>query len=305
MSTFARPSVRSSFTAPDVGLFLLLAGMWGLSFLFIKVAVAAFSPLWVVGLRTSVGAVVLLTILRARGRRLPPGGPLWGHLLVLAALGNAVPWGAIAWAQQAIPSGLAAVVNSLVPASTLIVAAATGVERLTLRRGAGLLVAFGGTAVVVSGEVGAPQRLASVVVVAAATVMYGAASVYAKRFVSGHVPALSIATGQVALAAALSLPTAAAVGPTPAWGELSARVVGAVGALGALGTGLAFLLFYLLIDRVGPTNTTMVTYLMPVIGVIAGWLVLDERFGPHVLVGGVVIVAGIWLAQRERQPAPV
>lgn len=303
MATVTRPTT-SSFTPGDAGLFLLLTAMWGLSFLFIKVAVGAFSPLWVVALRTAVGATVLLAIVGLRGRRLPPPGRIWLHLLVLAAIGNAVPWGAIAWAQQAIPSGLASVVNSLVPASTLLVAAATGVERLTLRRAVGLLVALGGTVVVVSGEVGAPDRFVSVLVVAAATVMYGAASVYAKRFVSGAAPALTIATGQVALAALLSLPLAVAVGPEPDLTAVSPEVVGATLALGALGTGFAFLLFYVLIDRVGPTNTTMVTYLMPVVGVIAGALVLDERFGVHVLVGGAVTVAGIWLAQRHPAPAP-
>lgn len=295
----APPTVsRSSFSPADVGLFLLLASMWGLSFLFIKVSVGALSPLWVVAGRTTVGGLVLAVILRLRGASLPRGRANWLHLLVLATIGNALPWGLVAWAQQSIPSGLTAVVNSLVPASTLVVAAAVGIERLTLRRITGLALAVSGTLIVVWGELGVPDRIVALFVVAGATVMYGGASVYAKRFVSARVRPLAVATGQVLLAAVLSVPVAWLVGPTPRWAQLDASVIASMLLLGAFGTGIAFLLFYLLIERVGATNTTMVTYLIPVIGLSAGALLLDERFGIHVLLGGVLIVVGIWLAQR-------
>lgn len=298
------PAARSVFTPRDVALFALLSASWGLSFLFIKVTVEAMTPLWVVAGRTAVGGIVLLLVLHARGGRLPRGAVVWAHLLVLATVGNALPWGAVAWAQQAIPSGLAAVVNSLVPASTLLVAAATGVEDLTLRRVTGLLVALAGTVVVVSGELGAPGRLVSLLVVAGATLMYGIATVYAKRFVSGRLPPLTIAAGQVALAGALSVPVAWLVGPTPAWTEVGPGVLVSLLTLGAVGTGLAFLLYYVLIGRVGPTNTTMVTYVVPVIGLAAGALLLGERVGVHVPIGGVVILGGIYLAQRTGAAHP-
>lgn len=297
-ATAGAPVSGSSFTAVDVALFALLAGAWGLSFLFIKVSVEALSPLYVVAGRTTIGGAVLYAILRARGRRLPRGRTTWAHLLVLATIGNALPWGLVAWAQQTVPSGLASVVNSLVPASTLAVGAAVGVESLTLRRVVGLGLAIGGTVIVVQGELAAPERLLGLVIIALATVMYGAATVYAKRYMSGRHRPLAIAAGQVILAGALSLPVAAIVGPTPVWSDLGVSVIASITVLGAVGTGLAFLLYYSLIDRVGPTNTTMVTYVMPVIGLAAGALLLDETFGAHVLLGGVVIIAGIWLAQR-------
>lgn len=301
----SRPaSPRSTFAPFDVGLFLALSSMWGLSFLFIKVSVDQLSPLWVVAGRTTVGAAVLLAILRLRGRWLPTAGRMWLHLLVLATLGNAIPWALVAYAQQSLPSGLTAVVNSLVPVSTLVVAAVVGIERLSVRRVAGLVLALLGTTVVVSGELGAPGRMASVLIVAAATLMYGASAVYAKRHVSGQERPLAVATGQVLVAAVLSVPAAAIVGPTPAWGELRPTVLAAIGALGLFGTGLAFLLFYLLIDRVGATNATMTTYLIPVVGVIAGWVFLGERFGLNVLVGAVAILIGVWLAQRQRALVP-
>jgi drug/metabolite transporter (DMT)-like permease len=258
------------------------------------------SPAWIVAIRTGVGGAVLVVLLRVRGRPWPRGATMWRHLLVLAVLGNAVPWGAVAWAQQSIPSGLSAVVNSLVPLSTLVVAAAVGVERLSVRRVFGLLAALAGTAVVVAGEVGAPERTVAVIVVAAATLLYGSTAVYAKRYVSDRLPALSVAAGQVLLACVVTLPVAAVLGPTPRVTALSAGAVWSLLALGAVGTGLAFLLFYLLIERVGATSTTMVTYLIPVVGVAAGWLLLGERLGPNVLVGAVLILVGVTLAQRQR-----
>ncbi|MDX1619437.1 MAG: DMT family transporter [Nitriliruptorales bacterium] len=293
--------MRSTFTPGDAALFLALSSAWGLSFLFIKVSVEALSPLWVVAIRTVIGAAVLLAIVKLRGRRLPRTRTMWWHLFVLATVGNAVPWALVAWAQQEIPSGLAAVVNSLVPASTLAVAAAVGIERLTTRKVMGLLLAFAGTAAVMAGEFGAPERAVALAVVAGATVMYGASAVYAKRYVSGTERPLVVAAAQVLLAAGMSVPAAWAVDGGIEADAFTPAVLGSVTALGALGTGLAFLLFYLLIDRVGATNATMVTYVIPVIGVVAGWLILDERFGWNVLVGGLIMGVGIWLAQRQRQ----
>lgn len=300
------PASRAAnqFAPVDVAVITALASMWGFSFLFIKVAVAVMSPLWIVGVRTGVGALVLLVILRLRRRALPRDRATWGRLLVLATLGNAIPWGLLAWAEQFIPSGLAAVINALTPSSTLLVAAAVGLERLTGRRIAGLALALGGTLLAVWTELGSPGRGAAAVAVVVATVCYGAAAVFAKRFVSGTHPPLVIATGQVGLAALLSLPLAAIVGPTPTPAELGPAVVGSVVALGALGTGAAFFLFYTLIARVGATNAAMVTYLVPVVGVAAGGLLLGEAVGPTLVLGASLIVGGIWLAQRERAPVP-
>lgn len=294
-------SVTSTFTPADAGLLLALASMWGFSFLFIKVAVEELSPIEVVAGRTLVGAAVLVVILRARGRRLPRGWVIWGHLMVLASFGNAIPWVIFAWAEQSIPSGLAAVVNSLMPATTLAVAAAIGMERMTARKVGGLALAFVGTAIVVSGELGAPGRLFAVLGAVSATVFYAGATVYTKRFVSGRETPMALATGQVVGAAALATGAALLLGPVPDVGALSWEAGGSVVLLGAFGTGLAFLVFYTLIERVGATNASMVTYLIPVVGLLAGWLILGERFGPHVLVGAGVIVAGIWLAQRQRR----
>lgn len=289
----------SSFSPADAGILLLLASMWGFSFLFIKVGVAEVSPLWVVASRTTVASLILLVVLRIRGRRLPRSLGVWINLLVLAAASNILPWAIVAWAEQFIPSGVAAVLNSLTPLVTLAVAALIGLERMTGTKVAGLVIALVGTALIVSGELTIAGRAVPALAVVGATLFYAIGAVYAKRFVSGTEPPLVIATGQVVVASVVSVPIAWAVGPTPVWTELSLAAVGSLVALGALGTGIAFLLFYMLIERVGATNATMVTYLIPVVGLVAGWAILGEEFGPHVLVGAAVIVTGIWLAQRR------
>lgn len=304
-STHRRPdAVRSTFTPRDVGLLAALGGMWGCSFLFIKVAVDVVSPLWIVALRCVIGAALLLVILRARGTSLPRGWRIWCDLALLAALGNAIPWGLMAWSTQFLPSGLVAVVNALAPTSTMLIAIAFGLERPALRRFVGLLLALAGTSLAVSGDLDAPGTGLATLAIVLATVSYGGGSVYAKQQVAGRYPPLAIATGQVLVAAVLTVPVAAASGPLPGPASWSVPVVASVLALGVLGTGLAFLTFYALIEGVGATSAVMVTYLIPIVALLAGALVLGETLTIAVVAGTVLTLVGVYAAQRERHPTP-
>lgn len=294
----------AGFGARETAMLLGLASMWGCSFLFIEIALRGLAPLWIVTARCLIGGVVLLAILRIRRRPLPATRTLWGRLFVLGAMSNAVPWGAIAWAQQALPSGLTALLMALVPSSTLVVAAALGQERFTPGRLAGLLLALAGVGLTVVDDLGDPGRLVAILVVVVSTLLYAGGAVYAKAKVSGHAGPLVIATGQVLAASALSLPVALLVEGPPTLRGLDPSVLASIGALGAFGTGGAFLLFYLLIERVGATNTTMVTYLIPIVAVIAGALVLGERLGWASLLGGLLIGTGIFVAQRASGRVP-
>lgn len=304
LATHPRTDVRSTFTLRDVALLAALAGMWGCSFLFIKVAVDHVTPLWIVALRCIIGAALLLAILRLRGTRLPRGRRIWLDLTLLAALGNAIPWALLAWATQYLPSGLVAVVNALAPTSTMLIAMAFALESAALRRFVGLAIALGGTALAVSGDLGAPGTAAAAVAIVVATISYGGGTVYAKQHVSGTQPPLAIATGQVAVAALLSLPVALATGPVPAFTSLPWNVVGSLLALGVFGTGLAFLTFYALIENVGATSAVMVTYLIPVVALLAGAVVLGEPITVVVVAGTALTIGGVWLAQRERTATP-
>jgi drug/metabolite transporter (DMT)-like permease len=286
------------FAPADVGLLLLLSAMWGLSFLFIELALRQLGPIWIVAGRTSVGGVILLTIVLVRGTGLPRGRELWLRLMTLGVVNNALPWAAVAWAQQRLPSGLTGLLMAIVPTSTLLVAAVVGLERITPRRLVGLLLALGGVAVIVGGDVEQPGRVLAVLAVVLATLGYASGAVFAKSQVSGRAPPLTIATGQVLCAAVITVPAAWLVEGRPAVGSLTPTTLGAVALLGALGTGLAFLVFYVLVDRVGATNATLTTYLIPIVAVAAGTLLLDERLGASALAGGALILVGIWLAQH-------
>ena len=293
------PSAKS-YSAGDAVLLLALSSMWGLSFLFIEISLRELAPLWIVVGRTGVGGLVLLTLLAIRRTGLPNRLRTWGHLLILGSVNNAAPWAAIAWAQQSLPSGLTALLMAVVPTSTLVVSALVGLERVTRRRLLGLVLALGGVAAIVLGDLDEPGRVLAVLVVVTATLAYAAGAVYAKSFVSGTVAPLPLATGQVMCATAVSVPVALAVeGAPPALTTLGGATLTSVFLLGALGTGFAFFVFYTLIARVGATNTTMVTYLIPLVAIVAGAIVLDERLGVPALVGGALIVLGIWLAQRS------
>ncbi len=282
--------------------------MWGLSFLFIEIALRGFGPVWIVVGRTGVGALVLYAALRMRNGRLPRSARIWGHLLVLGVITNAIPWTGVAWAQQWLPSGLVALLMAAVPTSTLLVSVAVRLERFTRARIAGLALALSGVALTVAADPRDPGRLAAIAVVIAATIMYALGAVYANQRVSGISSPLTIATGQVLTAFIVTVPAAFLIDPLPDPSEITLSVAGSVFALGALGTGAAFLIFYTLIERVGATNTTLVTYLIPLVAVIAGALILGERIGLPAITGGLLIIAGVWLAQkgtRARLSQPV
>ena len=304
------PPNAKSFSVGDAMVLLALSSMWGLSFMFIELALRQLSPLWIVAGRTSVGGLTLLALLLLRGGRPPARLKLWGHLLVLGTVNNAVPWTAVAWAQQSLPSGVTALLMAIVPTSTLVVSALVGLERITRARLVGLILALGGVGAIVAGDLDQPGRLLAVLAVVTATLLYAIAAVYARTYVSGTTKPLTLATGQVLSAAAIAVPFALAVdGLPPALTSLTATSVASIVLLGSLGTGLAFFAFYTLIERVGATNATMTTYLIPLVALLAGAIFLNERFGLPALLGGALIVLGVWLAQRgtrgTSRPRPV
>lgn len=300
LNDHAAPPAEERWGPREVALLLALAGMWGLSFTFIKVAVAEVTPLWIVATRVLVGGALLAAAVRLRALRVPWGDrPFLLHLLVLAVATNLVPWTAVAWAQQFIPSGLTAVVNALVPVASLAIAVGVGQERLWATRAVGMALAVVGATVVASDELGAPESATAVLVIVAATVAYGGSAVYAKRHVSGRHPPLVVAFGQVAWSAVLVTPVAALTGPVPLPGRIGDTALLSLLGLGVLGTGLAFLTFYTLVERVGATGATTVTYLIPVVGVTAGVLFLDEALTLAIVAGTALILVGVALTNRR------
>lgn len=299
----AVPASRSSFSPRDALLLVLLALMWGHSFLFIKVAVAAVAPAWIVAARVGIGGAFLLAIVAVRKVALPRELGVWVALALVGLLGSSAGWLAQAWAQAQLDSGLVAVLNATTPAATLLLAVLARQERAHPVRLAGLALAIVGTVIIIGGEIEAGGPPLALVVAVVATVAYGFGTVVARARIAGKVRPLPAAAGQNLIATAVMVVVAfVAAGPAPAPSTLPPAIGLSLLALGVLGTGLAFLVYHTLIERVGATNASLVTYLVPVVGLVSGALFLGERFGVNVLVGAVVLLAGVWLAQRTAAP---
>lgn len=294
-----KAAATSAFTPRTAGLLVLLALMWGHSFLFIKVAVRDVEPVWVMSGRIAIGGVLLLAIVAIRRRPLPRDPRLLLALGGIGVFGVAMPWAIQAWAQQFLDSGLLSVLNATAPASTLLVAVAVGQERAHRRRVLGLLVAITGTLIIVGFEIDAGRSPLALVAGAGATLAYGAGGVWTKASVSGRVGALPGAAAQLLLAALVVLPIALVTAEAPLPSRVDALPALALLGLGVFGTGLAFLAYFALIQEVGATNAAMVTYVVPLVGLTAGVVYLGEQVGPDVLIGAAVLIFGVWLAQRE------
>lgn len=281
--------------------FVLLAAIWGLSFLFIKVGDESLAPLQVAFGRTATGAATLLVVLAARRQRLPGGWRTWGHLAVAAVLLNAAPFSLFAYGEQHVPSVLAGIWNATTPLFALPAAVLMlPGERLGRSRGTGLLIGFVGVLVVLgvwNGFGGGSLQGNALCLSAAAC--YGVGFPYTRRYLSGRGNPLPLAAGQL-LCGTLEL---AALTPvvTGAPAQLPARVVVSVLALGVFGTGLAYVLNYSIIRDAGATVSSTVTYVIPVFSTLAGLLVLGEPLSWHEPVGAAVVAVGALLAQGRLQ----
>ena len=286
---------------------IVLACIWGWSFLFIKVVLEGAPPTFLAWGRIALGLAVLVVFLRGSGER-PPERRYWGHLLVLGLTMSVLPFMLIAWGEQHIASALAAVVNACTPLFAAAFAAWLLGERLRPPQLAGLVVGFVGVGVVagVGGGDLAGSSLAGVLAVVLASAGYGFGFAYAHRFTEG-LSALQLSLGQLAAGTVLLAPVAAG---DVAGGRVDLQPLGLLCLLllGGLGTGYAYLLNYRTLQEHGATVASLVTYLVPIVGVAAGVLVLGEPFSVRLVLGGLVVVAGVALVQRRllgpRGPEP-
>ncbi len=282
----------------------MLALAWGSSYLFIKIGVETLPPLSLVAGRLVIGLAVLLVVVVATRTTLPRDPRTLGHLAVLGAVNIAIPFWLIGWAEQHISSGLTGILQSTSPFFTLVLAASfVHDEHITRGRLAGIAVGFLGILVLSAGNLAdagtaaGAQRLLGELGVVAASLAYATGNTYARRALRETQP-LVLATGQVGWALAMVLALAFLVdggvtlpGVPEAWF--------AIGWLGAVGTGFAYLVFFRLLTRWGPTRASLVAYLLPVVAVVLGVVVLGETVDATFLAGAVLIVAGIWVVNRR------
>ncbi len=277
-----------------------LALIWGSSFLFIKWGVMEMAPMAVVAGRLGMGLVFLFGALLARERALPRRA-LWAPLLVVALVNNVFPWFLIAWGEQYVASGLASILNATTPLFSVILASTWGDENFSLSKITGLLLGFIGVVVLIGADLraffSASSRVAmGELAVLGAAILYAVGAVFARRTMRGESP-LQLATGQLLFAFLITLPIALLPANRPATMP-SLRALLGVGALGFFGSGVAYVLFYRLLEEVGATRTVIVTYLLPTVALLLGWALLDEAITVQTVVGMTLILGGIMLVNE-------
>jgi drug/metabolite transporter (DMT)-like permease len=293
--------VAATSSRLDWPLFLALGGIWGSSYLFIKVGVdAGLPPLTLVMLRLAIGFGLLAAVVVAARERLPREVRTYGHLFVMGVLNMALPFALITHAEQSVDSALAATLAAAIPLVVVPLAAVTlRTERITANKLIGVAVGFVGVAILAGfnpadlGGRGLGDKLALV----GATVSYALGAVYARRNVRGLRPTIASAF-QVGFALAI-VSAFAFVFEHPLSTPLAPDALVAVIWLGLLGSGVAYLVFFRLLDHWGATRTTLVSYLMPVVGIVLGGVVLHEAVDPRLLLGAALIIGGIVLVNRQ------
>lgn len=278
---------------------LLLAFIWGWSFLLIKVALRGMPPAAIALTRIASGALVVGVIVRRRRLPVPLDRRTWRHFGVMGLAYSALPFTLLAWGEQHITSALASVMNAGTPLFAAIAAAVGLHERLRLPQVVGLVLGFVGVAMAagVGGRDLASSSTAGAGGALGAAACYGFGFAYAQRHIVG-IPPLVAVLGQLVAGAVLVAPPAV-VAVAGEGLDLDGRVLLSVALLGVFGTGVAYVLNYQSIAAVGPTRASLVTYLVPVVAIAVGVLFLDEPFRLRLLLGAALVVLGIALLQER------
>lgn len=286
--------------------FILLGAIWSSSFLWIKIGIREISPGLLVAFRMLFGALAAVILAVQQQVAWPKDGRTWGAFAILGPTSLAIPIFLISWGEQAIDSAVASILNATVPLFTIVIAhLSLGDDRMTVPKVVGLLTGFAGVAVLLSeGLVGASRAsLAGQGAVILAAVFYAGSAVYARK-ATAHVTGWVRGAGPLVtatLAMWLALPFTEKTVNMPALPLTWVSILW----LGIAGSGLAMIMFYYLIHEIGPTRTTMVTYLFPLGGVVLGVAFLGERLSWQLVVGAALIISGIVVVNRkpaEKQP---
>jgi drug/metabolite transporter (DMT)-like permease len=299
--------------AQDYLLLFILGAIWGLSYVFIRVASPLFGPALLMGLRVAIASAVTLVYIAAMGHwktALPSFRSRGRQYLVMGLVNAALPFTLIAVSELVIDASYAAILNATTPVFSALVAAAWATQAITARVGGGIAIGIAGVAIAVGAAPFAlsPLVLGAVALSIGGALSYGVGAFYAHRHTADVAP-VTASLGQTLTATLILFPFALAEAPTARWtvpGDLS--LLG----LAVLSTFVAYLLYFRILQRSGPTETLTVTFLIPIFGVFWGHLLLGEPIGIGTVVGLAVVLVGIALVTgyrpqlrfRSAPPAP-
>jgi len=284
------PSTASAWLTPLE--LMVLGAIWGASFLFMRVAAHDFGAFGIVEVRLFLGAVVLMPFLwRARAQF---NRRLWVRLAGIGALNSAIPFVLFAWAAQRSPAGVGAIANAMTVMFTALVALIFYGEPIGTRRTIGLVAGFLGVTVLASGKMGGISVWPAALAGTCASLFYGFGANLIRRYLVG-LPAGAVAAATLLCASVFISPLALATWPSapiPALSWLCAIL------LGVMCTGIAYVVYYRLINRIGAPRASTVTYLVPLFGVLWAWLALGEPLTVTMAIAGALILGGVALNQQ-------
>lgn len=285
----------------------LLSWIWGSAFILIRIAGESFPPLWLALIRCATGALTLSIVFALKGSRLP-SWPMMRWLTLVGLLNNALPFALFAWGERFVPSNTAAVLNATSPIWTVLLNAFAGNRRVDPRTFGGLACGFFGVVMVIGDQAGwkavsgaQPSFYIGALAMLIGALCYSIATTVAKAKLSGCEPT-SLAFVQLT-SASLLLVLPALVTRAPHF-PLVPRSVFAVIALGSIGSGIAYLLYYTLIENRTPTELLSVTYLIPAWGLSWGYLA-REHVGWSSIAGVLVVLASLALLNTRQRTTPL
>ena len=280
----------------DWVMLITLATVWGGSFLFNASLVAELPVITIVAMRVTVAALALWGFARVTGRKIPTTPQVWGALLILGVLNNAIPFSLIVQGQTQITSGLASILNATTPLFTILVAGFFLTdERFSILRVLGVIVGFSGVILMVGPEAlgGLGADFWAQLCALGAALSYGFASVFGRRFRELKVDPVMVATGQVTMSSLVLWPIALWIdGPQDILG-LSFNAAASMFGLAVLCTSFAYIVYFLILERAGATNISLVTFLVPISAIILGVLVLGESIFIKEIIGMTLIGLGL------------
>jgi len=283
--------------------FILLGAIWSSSFMWIKIAVAEIGPMTLVAFRVLFGLLFGIAVILIQRVALPRSAKEWSPLLILGITNVAIPFFLISWGEQSIDSAVAAILDATVPLFTILIAHyLLHDDKMTVPKVLGLLMGFAGVVILMSKDIGA--SLGSVLgqlAVVLASAFYAGSAVYARK-TTENTSGIMRSAGPLVSATALMWLAAFLVESPVEVPQLRITWI-ALLFLGIFGSGVAFVLAYYLIHEIGPTRTSMVTYLFPLGGVILGVAFLNETLSWQLVAGAVLIILSLVVAniQTEKQ----
>jgi drug/metabolite transporter (DMT)-like permease len=295
------PAMASRPTTRDWVMFGLISFFWGSSYLFIKIGIETLAPLTLIAGRLFFGSLVLGAALVLSRAPIPRDRATYGKLVFMALVNIVIPFSLITWGEQYIDSSLAAILQAATPLFTIVIASlALAEEAITVNRLVGLIIGFGGVVVLFShgltgeGKSSLPGEIALIL----SSLSYAIGGVFVRLKMRGFRPTVP-AFFQVTFALVITTVLALLL-ESPIHLPDTPSALFSVVWLGVFGSSLAYLIYFRLVHVLGPTRISLITYVMPIVGIVLGVIVLDESIDARTIAGTAIILAGVGLVNSRR-----